>query len=152
MIPCKILLVDDDQWLLESMAQWLSEQHYSVLCAASVEQAQRILQKESPDLALVDVSLEGPDGFALLAWCRKHRPELPVVMMTGYAGADAGACAGAGACPCAEPVGCGCRVGSWHERNAAIGGECADAFDPGDGAHVLLHQFLDSLNGLARIL
>lgn len=91
MTPCKLLLVDDDQWLVESMAQWLAEQHYTVLCAAGVEQAQRVLQKETPDLALVDVSLEGPDGFALLAWCRKHRPELPVIMMTGYAGADAGA-------------------------------------------------------------
>ncbi|MEO8271884.1 MAG: sigma-54 dependent transcriptional regulator, partial [Aureliella sp.] len=91
MSHCKLLLVDDDQWLLESMAQWLSEQNYTVLCAASVEQAQRLLQKETPDLALIDISLGGPDGFALLAWCRKHRPELPVVMMTGYAGADAGA-------------------------------------------------------------
>ncbi len=91
MTHCKILLVDDDQWLLESMAQWLSEQRYTVLSAASVGAAQRILGKESADLCLVDVSLEGPDGFALLAWCRKHRPDMPVVMMTGYAGPDAGA-------------------------------------------------------------
>lgn len=91
MAPCKLLLVDDDQWLLESMSQWLSEQNFAVLCATGVEQAQRLLNKESVDLALVDISLEGPDGFALLAWCRKHRPELPVLMMTGYAGAEAGA-------------------------------------------------------------
>lgn len=91
MAQCKLLLVDDDQWLLESMSQWLSEQNYTVFSASGVEQAQRLLNKESVDLALVDISLEGPDGFALLAWCRKHRPELPVVMMTGYAGSEAGA-------------------------------------------------------------
>ncbi len=88
---CKILLVDDDQWLLESMAQWLSEQHYSVSCAPNVAQAQRLLHKEPQDLCLIDISLEGPDGFALLKWCRKHRSDMPVVMMTGYAGPDAGA-------------------------------------------------------------
>ena len=90
MAPCKLLLVDDDQWLLESMSQWLTEQNFTVLSAAGVVQAQQLLNKESVDLALVDISLEGPDGFALLAWCRKHRPELPVLMMTGYAGAEAG--------------------------------------------------------------
>ncbi len=91
MTACKILLVDDDQWLLESMAQWLIEQRYVVTCAATVAEAQRLLQKESNDLCLIDISLEGPDGFALLKWCRKHRGDMPVVMMTGYAGPDAGA-------------------------------------------------------------
>jgi len=87
----KILLVDDDQWLLESMAQWLREQQYIVSCATHVSQAQRLLQKEAVDLCLVDISLEGADGFALLKWCRKHFSQLPVVMMTGYGGPDAGA-------------------------------------------------------------
>lgn len=90
MTACKILLVDDDQWLLESMAQWLGEQKYHVVCASSVAQAQRLLQKEPADLCLIDVSLEGPDGFTLLKWCRKHCQQMPVVMMTGYAGPEAG--------------------------------------------------------------
>ncbi|MEZ6138466.1 MAG: sigma-54 dependent transcriptional regulator [Pirellulaceae bacterium] len=91
MRPEKLLLVDDDQWLIESMSQWLSEQGYSVTSAASVVGAQRVLQQESQDLCLVDINLEGADGFELLKWCRKQLPEMPVVMMTGYAGPDAGA-------------------------------------------------------------
>ncbi len=91
MTLCKLLIVDDDQWLLESMSQWLREQNYAVTCAINVAQAQRLLQKESHDLCLIDISLEGPDGFALLKWCRKHHGAMPVVMMTGYAGPDAGA-------------------------------------------------------------
>ena len=87
----KILLVDDDQWLLESMAQWLQEQGYAVCCALGVAQAQRFLQKEALDVCLVDVNLEGPDGFSLLKWCRKHHSGVPVVMITGYGGPDAGA-------------------------------------------------------------
>lgn len=90
MTICKLLIVDDDQWLLESMAQWLREQDFAVTCATNVAQAQRLLQKEPHDLCLVDISLEGTDGFTLLKWCRKHHSHAPIVMMTGYAGPDAG--------------------------------------------------------------
>lgn len=91
MSACKILLVEDDLWLLESMAQWLTTQNFVVSCAPDVARAQRILQSQPQDLCLVDVCLDGPDGFSLLHWCRKHQSETPVVMMTGYAGPDAGA-------------------------------------------------------------
>lgn len=90
MNPTKLLLVDD-QWLLESMADWLSEQGYVVSKAGNVAAAKKLLQQQTPDLCLVDVSLEGPDGFALLEWCRRSQPDLPVIMMTGYGGPDAGA-------------------------------------------------------------
>ncbi len=87
----KLLLVDDDRWLLESMSQWLSEQGYSVSAASSVAVAKEVLQREPQNVCLVDIQLEDADGFELLKWCRKKLPELPVVMMTGYAGPDAGA-------------------------------------------------------------
>ncbi len=86
----KLLLVDDDRWLLESMSQWLSEQGYRVTSTPGVAAAQAILQQEVHDLCLVDVHLDGPDGFSLLKWCRKKCPETPIVMMTGYGGPDAG--------------------------------------------------------------
>ncbi len=87
----KLLLVDDDRWLLESMSQWLEEQGYRVAAASDVATARRILQQEPQDLCLVDINLEGADGFELLKWTRKKLADMPVVMMTGYAGADAGA-------------------------------------------------------------
>lgn len=86
-----LLLVDDDRWLLESMAGWLGEQGYEVQCVTTVAAAKRELEAAQYDVCLTDISLEGEDGFGLLAWCRKHASEMPVVMMTGYAGPDAGA-------------------------------------------------------------
>jgi DNA-binding NtrC family response regulator len=85
----KLLLVDDDAWLLESMAQWLSDQGFRVATAKTIAQAQKQLQQNSFDLCLADVCLEREDGFNLLKWIRQHRPDLPVVMMTGYGSPDA---------------------------------------------------------------
>lgn len=87
----RLLLVDDDRWLLESMSDWLGGQGFSVTCASGVKSAQKELQASSFDLALVDVCLDKEDGFALLSWCRKKCSDLPVIMITGYAGPESGA-------------------------------------------------------------
>ncbi len=87
----KLLLLDDDRWLLESMAGWLSEQGFTVSCASTVAQARQLLKADSFDVCLADVVLENEDGFTFLGWCKQHHRETPVVMMTGYAGPDAGA-------------------------------------------------------------
>ncbi len=86
----KLLLLDDDRWLLDSMASWLAEQGFVVSSASTVAQAQQRLKSDAFDICLVDVVLEGEDGFAFLSWCKQHHRELPVVMMTGYAGPDSG--------------------------------------------------------------
>ncbi len=87
----KLLLVDDDRWLLESMASWLSDQGFEVTPTSSALQARQKLKAEPFDVCLTDIVLEGDDGFSLLKHCRKQHPDVPVVMMTGYAGPDAGA-------------------------------------------------------------
>lgn len=85
----KILLVDDDHWLLESMAEWLTEQNYQVTSVGSAQAAKAAVADIEFDVCLADVCLEGPDGFELLKWCKKKVAELPVLLMTGYAGPDA---------------------------------------------------------------
>lgn len=84
----KLLVVDDDRWLLESMSDWLSGQGFRVQTAANVEAAKVILKQEAHNLCLVDVQLEGADGFSLLKWCRANCKEMPVLLMTGYGGPE----------------------------------------------------------------
>ncbi len=91
MQPTKLLLVDDDRWLLESMAGWLDEQGFEVTGASTVAQARQKLKSENFNACLIDIVLEGEDGFTLLKQCKKQYPDLPIIMMTGYAGPDAGA-------------------------------------------------------------
>lgn len=86
----RLLLVDDDQWLSESLAGWLQEQEFSVRAVRNIAAAKAALQDGAFDVGLVDVCLDpGEDGFDLLKWCRKHAPDLPLCMMTGYGGPDA---------------------------------------------------------------
>ncbi len=85
----RLLIADDDQWLLESMAEWLVSEGYLVQTAQSIEQTMKLLAKEPFDLLLCDVRFDDGDGIALLKKVRKRFPQLPVLMMTGYAGPDA---------------------------------------------------------------
>jgi DNA-binding NtrC family response regulator len=86
----KILLVDDDQHLLESMGAWLTDQGFQVSLASNGETARQRLNETTFDLALFDVRIGHDDGFELLAQCKKHHPNVVVVLMTGYATEDTG--------------------------------------------------------------
>lgn len=91
----RLLLVDDDTHLLESMAGWLREQGYFVLTARSCSQALEQIRKEQQlDLVLADIRLDHAgddgDGFDILAWCRQNRPELMVILLTGYGTVETG--------------------------------------------------------------
>jgi DNA-binding NtrC family response regulator len=86
----EILLVDDDRHLLESMGSWLTEQGYRVSLATNHEQAKAVLDEREIDLALVDLRLGSEDGLELLAECKKHHPNVVVLLMTGYATVDTG--------------------------------------------------------------
>lgn len=87
----RLLLVDDDIHLLDSMASWLREQGYVCLTARNCTMALEQLQKEPFDLVIVDIRLESDgDGFDVLAWCRQNRPDLMVVLLTGYGTVETG--------------------------------------------------------------
>lgn len=89
----ELLILDDDRWLLESMRDWLSDQGFCVHTASSVSEAQKVAQSNALDLCLVDLNLEGEDGFSFLKWAGKKLSDIPVLMMSGYAGPDTGASA-----------------------------------------------------------
>ena len=72
------------------MIDWLGGQGFAVTGATGSAAAKQQLKASQFDVALLDVNLDGEDGFDLLSWCRKHNPDLPVVMISGYAGPDAG--------------------------------------------------------------
>ncbi|ADB19388.1 two component, sigma54 specific, transcriptional regulator, Fis family [Pirellula staleyi DSM 6068] len=83
-----ILLVDDDRHLLESMALWLREQHVEVETAASCQEAIAKMRDRAFDIVLSDIRLDDGDGFDVLAFSRKNRPEQSVILLTGYGTVD----------------------------------------------------------------
>ena len=79
-----LLLVDDDKHILESMAGWLREQGYLVDVASSRSGAIAAIEKKAYEIVLCDIQLSDGDGFEVLAWCRKAKPETTVILLTGY--------------------------------------------------------------------
>ncbi len=86
----RLLLVDDDRRLLESMADWLREKGLEVTTATTLRGAREALGQAPFDLMLSDIRLEDGDGFELLTYCRQRFPETTVLLMTGYGTVETG--------------------------------------------------------------
>jgi DNA-binding NtrC family response regulator len=84
----RLLLVDDDRHVLESMADWLRSQNHDVETAAGYTEGLERLRNRTFDLMLADVRLGDGDGFDLLEQCRRNWPSTHVILMTGYGTAD----------------------------------------------------------------
>lgn len=77
----KILLVDDDRFILNPLARVLGLQGYHCTMAISAAEAWQALEKEAFDLMLLDIGLPDMDGISLCRRVRsKHR--LPIVLLT----------------------------------------------------------------------
>jgi CheY-like chemotaxis protein len=74
-----VLVVDDNERMLQLYTRYLSRGHYQVTTAASAAEAQTFLQRNTPDIVVLDVLMRGMDGWELLQKLRasprlKHVP------------------------------------------------------------------------------
>jgi len=81
----KIVLVDDDQYVLDSTATLLRISGIDVTAVDSGEKALAILATDRYDLVLTDVNMPVMTGIELLRRIREKDEELPVILMTAYA-------------------------------------------------------------------
>lgn len=84
----RILVVDDELILRESLKAWLEETGYNVTTAASGAEALEQLDSGDFHLMLTDIKMPGLSGVELLELALEKQPELAVVMMTAYATVD----------------------------------------------------------------
>ena len=89
-ITASLLLVDDDRQILDSMAPWLREQGFAVEVASTVIDAIQHLNRQTFDVALVDIRLPDGDGFQILKHCQEKHPQTTVMLITGYGNVDVG--------------------------------------------------------------
>jgi DNA-binding NtrC family response regulator len=81
----KILIVDDDPLVADSLAVFLKMSGYDVLVETDSRRALRMLKDGTEvDMLLTDVNMPGLDGFGLLKEAKKVDPKLVAVMLTGY--------------------------------------------------------------------
>lgn len=80
----KLLVVDDDEGVLDAMADYLREQKHRVDIASTCLEAIEKLNERDYDIAICDVNLPDADGFHLLQWAVDRQPETSVILLTGY--------------------------------------------------------------------
>jgi two-component system, NtrC family, response regulator AtoC len=84
----RVLIVDDDDSLRESLALVLGAEGWDVGVAANADEALARLDDAAPDLVLCDLRMPGRDGLALLPELARRRPEAPVILMSAHGGED----------------------------------------------------------------
>src|SRR5436305_3238312 len=80
----RILVADDDPQILKLFTRLLHQSGYSVTVVDSGAEAMRVLQDESVDLLVLDLSMPEPDGFELLRALREKKPGLRILVISGY--------------------------------------------------------------------
>lgn len=76
-----LLLVEDDELFSQALVDYLSPR-YSVQPAPNATKAWDVLNREIPDLILLDITLPGTDGITFLKSLKERIRELPVIMLT----------------------------------------------------------------------
>ena len=78
----RILIVDDNQSLLDSIIELLERQGYAAEPADDLTLARNLYHRNRPDLVLLDCDVRGCDGLELLTDMRSEPPPTPVIVMT----------------------------------------------------------------------
>ena len=83
----KILVVDDEPDTVAYITALLEDHSYQVLTAHNAEKGMELLEREKPDIALVDVMMPGASGLDLVLRVRKNATcaNLPIIVITGKA-------------------------------------------------------------------
>ena len=84
MSSAKILIVDDELIMRESLAGWLQRDGHAVQTAPSGEEALEKLKKSRFNIMLVDIKMEGISGLDVLKLVQESDPDVAVVMITAY--------------------------------------------------------------------
>jgi len=84
----RLLIVDDELSVRDSLGKWFGEEGYEVETAESASDAMTKLAQGKWHAALVDIKMHGTDGIELQRRMHEIDPDLVVIMMTGYASVE----------------------------------------------------------------
>ncbi|WP_274363951.1 response regulator [Paenibacillus thermotolerans] len=84
----KVLIVDDQNGIRVLLTEVFSSEGYRTFQASNGKLALDIVNKEAPELVLLDMKIPGMDGLEILKHIKKINPEIKVIMMTAYGELD----------------------------------------------------------------
>lgn len=80
----KLLLIDDDEWIRDSMTLLFESEGCSLTALETAEEAITAIQKDRYDLMIVDYKLPGMDGLMFLKQVQQIQPEAIKILMSAY--------------------------------------------------------------------
>src|SRR5215470_10248217 len=80
----RILVIDDEGAIRDSLKMTLEYDGYEVVGAATGQEGLALAEREAPDLVLLDVKMPGMDGIEVLERLRNMNDQLPVIVISGH--------------------------------------------------------------------
>jgi two-component system, OmpR family, copper resistance phosphate regulon response regulator CusR len=84
----RILLVEDDKKIADSLKKGLSEQNYHVEVAYDGIEGKKLFESQKFDLVILDINLPGHNGYILCKKIRNRNSSIPIVMLTALSATD----------------------------------------------------------------
>jgi DNA-binding response OmpR family regulator len=79
----KLLVVDDEQDIRDFAKSFFQKRNINVITASGGMEALEIIEKEKPDLVLLDIHMEEMSGVEVLKQLRQNKNDIKVIMVTG---------------------------------------------------------------------
>lgn len=89
-IPIKLLIADDEQEFASTLVTRLKLRNFEVTMVNSGLDALDEIDKNTPDVLLLDLKMPDLDGLEVLARLRENHPKLKVIILTGHGSFEAG--------------------------------------------------------------
>src|SRR5579883_2494459 len=86
----RVLVVDDEAAIRDSLRMTLEYDGYDFLAAATGQEGLALAEREAPDVVLLDVKMPGMDGMEVLDRLRAMNEALPVIVISGHGTAMTG--------------------------------------------------------------
>jgi two-component system invasion response regulator UvrY len=82
----RVLVIENHAMFRQNLVNWIAEQDGLECCgeAESVSQGQTAVREQRPDLVLLDLFLDGPDGFDFLNWVKSGLSKIPVIILSQH--------------------------------------------------------------------
>ncbi len=86
----KVLLVDDEQEFIDTLAERMKNRGMDVKTATSAKKALKLVEEGSFDAVILDLQMPEMDGLEALRMLKEKRPEIQVILLTGHATVEKG--------------------------------------------------------------
>jgi two-component system, response regulator, stage 0 sporulation protein F len=80
----KILLVDDDEWIRDSLTLYFDTEGCHMVAVETAEEGLELLKQQTYDIILIDYKLPGMDGLTFSKKIQKMRPDAVKILITAY--------------------------------------------------------------------